>query len=134
MDDVTIVPLSRISNPKGDILHAMRSTDPSFAGFGEAYFTFILNGETKGWKKHLEMTLNLIVPVGLVRFHLHDDRLGVTKRVELGEDKYQRLTVLPGIWVAFSGIHLGPSLVLNIANIPHDPEESINAPLGSFEL
>jgi dTDP-4-dehydrorhamnose 3,5-epimerase len=132
--NVNLVPLKRVSNPKGDILHAMRATDVGFNGFGEAYFTNIICGETKGWKKHFEMTLNLIVPVGIVRFHLHDEIVGNTECIELGKDNYQRLTVSPGIWVAFTGIQAGTSLVLNIANIPHDPTESINLPLESFTL
>ena len=40
-----------ISNPKGDIYHALKRSDKSFRDFGEAYFTSIKKLEVKGWKK-----------------------------------------------------------------------------------
>jgi dTDP-4-dehydrorhamnose 3,5-epimerase len=134
MDAVELIPLKRISHPKGDIYHALKDSDVGFAGFGEAYFTTILSGETKGWKKHRCMTMNLIVPVGVVCFYLHDDVTGESASFELGDGNYQRLSVGPGVWMAFKGIGVGLNLVLNIANIPHDPEEAINVPLEAFPL
>ena len=40
-----------------------------------------------------------------------------------GADGYARLTVPPMIWVGFQGLGRQTSLVLNIANIEHSPEE-----------
>jgi dTDP-4-dehydrorhamnose 3,5-epimerase len=42
----------------------------------------------------------------------------------LGEGSLARLTVPPGIWFGFKGLGLGVSLVLNIADIPHEPTEA----------
>lgn len=131
MDSVELTPLKRISHPKGDIYHALKANEANFFGFGEAYFTTIHSGEIKGWKKHLRMTMNLIVPVGNVRFYLRNDESQEFSTVELGADNYQRLTVGPGIWVAFEGIGNALNLVLNIANLPHDPDEGVNV---SFEV
>lgn len=134
MDGVNLTPLKRIEHPKGDVYHALKATDPSFVGFGEAYFTTINNGETKGWKKHQKMTMNLIVPVGNVRFHLRNELTRESASFELGEGNYQRLTVAPGVWMAFSACGEGLNLILNVASIPHDPEEAINVALESFQL
>ena len=41
MDGVTLTPLRRIPLEKGDVMHALKATDDSFTGFGEAYFTQI---------------------------------------------------------------------------------------------
>ena len=41
---------------------------------------------------------------------------------EIGEDHYVRLTVPPGIWFGFQE-WTPKSLVINISNIPHDPNE-----------
>jgi dTDP-4-dehydrorhamnose 3,5-epimerase len=138
MEGVILTPLKQIYHPKGDVLHGMKKSDPGFSGFGEAYFSTIHVREVKPWKKHFRMTLNLVVPVGRIRFVLHDDRpesdsFGITLAVEIGPDNYQRLTVPPGVWMAFEGLGEGLNLLLNMANMEHDPEEVERADLGRFE-
>jgi dTDP-4-dehydrorhamnose 3,5-epimerase len=129
-----VTPLKRIVHPKGDVFHAMKASDPGFAGFGEAYFTTVYPGDTKGWKAHTRMHMNLVVPVGTVRFYLHDEQNGTTTVYEIGEHNYVRLTVPPGIWMAFSGVGDGLNLVLNLASIEHDPAEATNVPLETYRL
>ena len=68
MDGVTLTPLKIIPHPSGDVLHGIKSSEASFAGFGEAYFSTINQGDIKGWKKHSKMTLNLVVPKGEIQF------------------------------------------------------------------
>jgi dTDP-4-dehydrorhamnose 3,5-epimerase len=126
-------PLRQILHPKGDIFHALKSGETDFQGFGEAYFTTIQPGETKGWKKHTRMVMNLIVPVGEVRFDLRDGA-GQAHSFFIGRSNYGRLHVQPGWWTAFTGIGDGLNLILNVASIPHDPDEAVNAPLEQFPL
>ncbi len=129
IDDCKLTPLRILPSEKGAVMHALRSTDEGFAAFGEAYFSTVKKGVTKGWKRHRRMTLNLVVPVGHIRFMLQDDRpgsptYGQTDEVELSpENNYQRLTVPPGVWLAFEGMADGTNLLLNIADLPHDPTE-----------
>lgn len=137
MEGVVLTPLKQIYHPKGDVFHGMKRSDPGFVGFGEAYFSTVHPGEVKPWKKHLKMTLNLVVPVGKIRFVLHDDRpestsYGQTISVEIGPDNYQRLTVGPGIWMAFEGLDDGLNLLLNMADLEHDPNEVERADLNQF--
>ncbi len=47
MEGVTLHPLKHITVPKGDIYHAMKSTDEGYCGFGEAYFSQIEQGQAK---------------------------------------------------------------------------------------
>ena len=72
VDGVILSPLKIIENPLGNIFHVMKSSDLGFMGFNEAYFSTINYNQIKPWKKHLKMTLNLIVPVGEIRFVLYD--------------------------------------------------------------
>ncbi len=123
LEDIQITPLKRISVLGGDVLHAIKSSDPSFVGFGEAYFSWVNPGVIKAWKLHRRMTLNLIVPVGEVMFVFHDLTSGMFRKELLGEIRYIRLTVPPQVWFGFQGCSTDPSLLLNVSDIPHDPEE-----------
>jgi len=128
IEGVILTPLNKICHPKGDILHGMKRCDEGFSGFGEAYFSTINNGEIKGWNKHKMMTLNLVVPMGSVTFVIYDDRDSISKKgkfftVELSPDKYHRLTIPPGLWLAFKGKNKTTNLILNIADMEHDSEE-----------
>ena len=122
VDDILITPLKRIQVAGGDVLHAMKRTDPGFADFGEAYFSMVELGALKAWKRHMRMTLNLVVPVGRVRFVFMDEA-GRFRDVEIGEHHYARLTVPPRIWFGFRGLAAPWSLLLNVADIVHDPDE-----------
>ena len=127
MDGVTLTTLKEISNPKGNIFHAIKKSDKEFDGFGEAYFTTIDQNSIKGWKKHTKMTLNLIVISGEVEFILYDNNKFLSIKLS-PRDNYKRLTVKPNLWVAFRGID-NENIVLNIANLEYNQEEAINIDL-----
>lgn len=126
--------LKRIPHPKGDIFHALKSSEESYVGFGEAYFSTINKGEIKGWKKHTQMVMNLIVPVGDVTFHLFDELNNKHEKFRLNADNYVRLTVPPEYWMAFEGHDEAINLVLNLASLEHDPAESITVDINHFAL
>jgi len=126
LSDILVTPLSRIRTEGGDVLHAMKNTDNGFAKFGEAYFSEINFGEIKAWKRHVKMTLNLIVPSGSVKFvflAMDYKKISAHRIEEIGDERYVRITVPPGIWFGFQGLTKPRSLVLNVASEPHDPNE-----------
>ncbi len=135
-----LTPLKRIAHPLGDVFHGIKVDEPSYAGFGEAYFTTVHVGAVKGWKRHTRMVMNLVVVCGIVRFVLYDkhdpqaqaaDALTFTLSPDTRED-YARLTVPPGWWMAFQGRGRGLNLILNFASISHDPHEAENRALDAF--
>ncbi len=123
LDQIQIIALKRIPTTGGDVLHALKSTEDAYHGFGEAYFSFVEPGVIKAWKQHLRMIMNLVVPVGSVRFVFHDSSAGTFREEIIGESNYQRLTVPPKIWFGFQGLAATPSLLLNLACLPHDVAE-----------
>jgi dTDP-4-dehydrorhamnose 3,5-epimerase len=129
MDGITLTPLKQILHPKGDIFHAMKANDNGFFGFGEAYFSTVKKNNIKGWKKHTEMTLNLVVVIGEVEFVVYDGTDFFN--VKLSKKNYQRLTVKPNLWLAFRGLD-DENMLLNLASIEHDPNESENVDLDIF--
>lgn len=131
--------LDKFKSDKGDVKHGIKSSDKSFMGFGEAYFSSVRHDVTKGWKLHKNMTLNLIVPHGEINFIVHDGKnnkslIDPLINVTIGDNNYLRLTVPPGFWVAFKGVGKGSNLLLNIASIEHNPDESENRDLNFFKV
>ena len=123
---VILTPLKVIEVPGGRVLHALKNKDLGFNGFEEAYFSEIDSMQIKAWKRHREMTLNLIVPMGEIRFVLFDDRTFSNRsfqEITLSIDNYYRLTVPPMVWLGFQGRAKTSSMLLNIADLRHDPDE-----------
>jgi len=122
LDKIMITPLKRVAVSGGDVLHAMKNSDDGYVGFGEAYFSLVESGVVKAWKLHSQMTLNLVVPVGEVYFVFIDSN-GYKREEKIGNGNYARLTVPPMIWFGFKGVSKGTSLLVNIADIEHSPDE-----------
>lgn len=136
---VVLTPLKLIEGHAGNVMHALKQYESSFAGFGEAYFSTVQYNAVKGWKKHKRMVLNIVVPVGAIHFVLYDGRsesntFRQVQEVILGPQQYQRLTVPPGVWMAFKGMSPGLNVLLNIASIPHTPDEAENLPLENDRI
>ncbi len=129
--DVSITPLKIINTEGGNILHGLKMNENDFRGFGEAYFSIVESGAIKAWKRHRKMILNIIVPVGAINFVIYDDReasktKGCFQSVEISTDNYIRLSIPPMLWLGFQGCGSGLNMLLNIANILHDPMEADN--------
>jgi dTDP-4-dehydrorhamnose 3,5-epimerase len=138
IDGVIVTPLRRIPNPKGDVYHALKRSDPGYRDFGEAYFSTVVPGAVKAWKRHRRMTVNVVVPVGAIKFAIVDDRPGSATpgavfETVLGPDHYARLTIAPGLWFGFMGVGPGLNLLLNLADIEHTPDEGEQRPVEAFD-
>jgi dTDP-4-dehydrorhamnose 3,5-epimerase len=135
IDGLILTPLKVIDTLNGgSVLQAMNVSDKGYVGFGEAYFSTVEFGVIRGWKCHKEMTLNLVVPEGSIRFVIYDNRKesstsGSFEDIILSEENYSRLTIPPRVWVGFQGIEKGTNLLLNIASIPHNDNEVSQMPL-----
>ena len=121
---VQLTSLKHIAGTAGDIFHIMRSDTPLFKGFGEVYVSTIKPGNIKGWKRHNKMTLNIAVPSGSIRFVLYEESDKKIQEVILSPDNYNRLTVPPGLWMAFQCEGDEEAFLVNFADIPHNPTEA----------
>ena len=79
---------------------------------------------------HRNQTQNFSVPVGRIKLVIYDNRKnsisnGNLQYVNLGRpDSYFRIMIPPGLWYGFTCISDMPALLVNCADIPHDPQES----------
>lgn len=126
---VAIVPLRRIPDERGTILHMLRATDPHFQKFGEIYFSTVYKGVVKGWHRHRGMTLNYACVHGRIKLVLYDDRpgsptLGEIQEVFLGPDAYALVIIPPEVWNGFKGMSDPYAIVANCCTEPHDPARS----------
>ena len=130
IDGVLITGLRQINDERGAVLHHMRSDAPDFTSFGECYFSEMIPGAVKAWKRHRKQTQNLAVPIGRVRFVVYDGRRssptnGELQIVELGRpDDYNRLRIPKDLWYGFTCLSDTPALIANCADLPHDPDDA----------
>ena len=128
INGVVVVPLQRIPDERGAVLHMLKATDPHFERFGEIYFSMVYPGVVKGWHRHRRMTINYAVPVGMIKLVLYDGRSSsatgrAIQEVLLGESNYCLVQVPPMVWNGFKGVSAIPAVVANCATLPHDPDE-----------
>ena len=127
---VVVTPLREIRDERGAVLHMLRADAADFRGFGECYFSEVLPGAIKAWKRHHRQTQNLAVPTGRVKFVICDTRSssathGRLDVIELGRpDAYARLRIPPMVFYGFICTSELPALVVNCTDLPHDPAES----------
>lgn len=137
LNEILITPLAEFQLLEGNVLHGLKSTDTGYEKFGEIYFSWINHGSIKAWKMHTKMVMNLIVPVGQVKFVFfvnNDTTENKFREIEIGERNYQRLTVPAGIWFGFKGLGKTKSLVCNISNILHSENEVIRKHLDAVSF
>ncbi len=129
IEGVQVVPLKRIPDERGTVMHMLRATDPHFIQFGEIYFSTIYPGVIKGWHLHELMTLNYACVSGRIKLVLYDDREDSNTRGELmeiflGPDHYSLVQIPPKVWNGFKGIGDRMAIVANCSTHPHDPSKT----------
>ena len=127
---VKVVPLKRLPDERGTIMHMLRRTDPHFAEFGEIYFATIHPGVVKAWHKHNLMTLNYACIAGQVKLVIFDEREGSATKGNLmelfiGVDNYCLVQIPPNLWNGHKGIGTTTAIIANCATHPHDPSQSV---------
>lgn len=139
LEGFKIIKLKQYFLEEGNLFHGLKNSDDGYDKFGEIYFSFINKNSIKAWKYHKKMTLNLIVPVGSIRFNFLDFREESSTFKEkfaltLSNKDYSRLTVPPKIWFGFKGLGDKTNLLVNIANMPHDDNEVETKDIDKFEF
>jgi dTDP-4-dehydrorhamnose 3,5-epimerase len=137
---VVITELRQIADERGAVLHMLRNDPAAQVPFGECYFSEIVPGAIKAWKKHRLQTQNLAVPSGRIKLVVFDDRRDSPSRGmmlvrELGRpDAYARVRIPPGVWYGFACVGHRAALVANCADRPHEPGDGESRPLDDSAI
>lgn len=140
INGVIVSTLRQIEDSRGAVLHVVRTDAPDFKGFAECYCSEVIPGAVKAWKRHERQTQTFAVPVGRIKIAIYDDRpnsstCGALYIAELGRpDAYFRLQIPPGLWYGFACLSDRPALVVNCADMLHDPHESGTLPSNSKQI
>lgn len=127
---VRVIPLRKIPDERGMVMHMLRRDDPHFEQFGEMYFSVIYPGAIKGWHYHKKMTLNYAVVSGMIKLVLYDDRprsptRGKLQELLVGDANYVLVQIPPKVWNGCKGVGVTPAIIANCATLPHDPTEIV---------
>ena len=120
---ITLKKLKVIPTDGGNVFHALKNSEKMIYNFGEVYFSSINYKTIRAWKLHTKMTLNLIVPIGMVKFVFYFEKTNKFLEYIIGEENYCRLTVAPNIWFGFQGLNKKQNLIMNISDIEHNQKE-----------
>ena len=140
IEGVIVRPLRQIIDNRGAILHMMRKDSELYEKFGEVYFSEILSGMVKAWRKQTEKIQNLAVPVNKIRLVIYDSRpnsktRGKIKEYEVGRpDHYNLIHIPPMLWYGFQSLEGQTALIANCANYPHNPDETESLPYDSDQI
>jgi dTDP-4-dehydrorhamnose 3,5-epimerase len=151
IDGAFLFPLRAIAVPGGDVLHMLRTSFPLLPGLeageaggeklslGELYFSEVLPGCVKAWKRHARQTQHFCVPSGQLGIALYDARpdsptKGAVQALVLGRGEqacYGLLRIPCGVWYGFTALGDRPALICNAPDLPHDPAEGEKMPFDS---
>ena len=133
IEGVYLAPRRVIPSGQGEVRHVLKNTDPEFSldalPFGEAYISILFPDLRKDWKLHTGSVSRLAVLVGTIEFVMHDMReasptFGQFQRVTVGDQQYGLLVIPAGVAATWRNVSEGNTMILNIATMPHDPNES----------
>jgi len=130
IEGVKVVPLKKICDERGMIMHMLKITDPHFEEFGEVYFSTAYPGVVKGWHEHTKQVQFYAVIQGAIKLVLYDNRPKSKTYKELmelfiGVDNYQLVRIPPGVINGYKNICAKEIILANCATLPHEPDEML---------
>ena len=128
MIDYKINKLKKFDDERGSVLHGMKFNDKESFGIKEVYFSTVNYGFYKGWKKHHNMVLNLIVIEGKVLFYLADNEFTEFQEIIICKNDLKRITIMPNQWLSFTSLVRPSSKIMNIANLTNNEDITDNIP------
>ena len=130
IDGVKVIPLKKICDERGMIMHMLKSTDEHFEKFGEIYFSTAYPGVVKGWHEHTRQVQFYAVIDGIIKLVLYDNRpksktYKDLMEIFIGIDNYQLVRIPTGVINGYKNIGAKTAVLANCATLPHEPDEML---------
>ena len=140
IEGLKVTSLKQFNDERGAVFHILKESDIHFKGFGEAYISKVYKDVVKGWKYHKKMCQNFSVPYGKIKLVVFDGRkesstYNAINEFILSPDKnYNLVLIPPKLWYGFQCLSESFSLLLNISDMEHDPNESQSLALNDRRI
>ncbi len=130
IEGVKVIPLRKICDERGMIMHMLKNTDPHFEQFGEVYFSTAYPDVVKGWHEHTKQVQFYAVIQGMIKLVLYDNRPKSSTYEELteivtGEDNYQLVRIPTGVINGYKTVGTKTAILANCSTLPHQPDEML---------
>ena len=125
IEGVKLKPLRVIPDERGRLMEILRSDDPDFKKFGQAYMTTNYPGVVKAWHYHKHQIDSVACVKGMVKVALYDNRRDSPTYREvneffLGEHNPALLIIPNGVYHGWKCISEGESIVVNLPTELYD--------------
>ena len=138
---VEIRPLKPMVDERGYLMEMLRSDDPLFQQFGQAYVAMNYPGVIRAWHYHKKQLDFWVVVKGEIKVGMYDGRedsptKGIVNEVFMGE-RYPTLLKIPiGVLHGYKTVGVEPSLLINFPTQPYNPQDpdEYRTPYDSDEI
>ncbi len=119
IEGVNFKKLRVIPDERGRLMEILRSDDPDFNKFGQAYITTNYPGVVKAWHWHKLQWDNVACIKGMIKMVLYDRRddsptRGQLQEFFIGEHQPALVTIPPGVCHGWKCISESESVVVNL--------------------
>jgi dTDP-4-dehydrorhamnose 3,5-epimerase len=119
IEGVKVKELTVHPDERGLLMEFMRSTDPEFQKFGQAYITMVHPGVVKAWHYHKLQTDYFVCVGGMAKVVLHDTREGSPTKGEtdefvIGWQRQRMIIIPPNVYHGFMAVGTESAYIVNM--------------------
>ena len=139
IEGVQIKQLSKHADERGYLMELLRSDDPIFTKFGQAYVSMNYPGVVRAWYYHQKQDDFFVVVRGMIKVGLYDAREGSPTRGEvnefyLGENSNIVLKIPVGVMHGYKTVGTEPSLLINFPSEVYDAKDEYRLPWDTDQI
>ena len=128
IEGVEVKQLVKHVDERGFLMELLRSDEPIFRKFGQAYVALNYPGVVRAWHWHRKQDDHFVVVRGMAKVALYDAREGSPTRGQvdeflLGEDNDVLLKIPVGVMHGYKTEGSEPSLLINFPTEPYNQQE-----------